>query len=85
MKKKEILKYYKNKIKQFKKYNKAYFEDDNPLISDSKYDALKTELINLEKNYKFIKNPTLASSSVGYKPSKKFWLLFCRCKIKHSK
>ena len=72
MKKKEILKDYTNKIKQFKRYNKAYFEDDNPIISDSKYDALKTELINLEKNYKFIKNPTLASSSVGYKPSKKF-------------
>ena len=72
MKKKEILKDYTNKIKQFKKYNKAYFEDDNPIISDSKYDALKTELINLEKNYKFIKNPILASSSVGYKPSKKF-------------
>ena len=29
MKKKQILKDYTNKIKQFKKYNKAYFEDDN--------------------------------------------------------
>ena len=72
MKKKEILKDYTNKLKQFKKYNKAYFEDDNPIISDAKYDALKNELISLEKNYKFIKNPILASSSVGYKPSKKF-------------
>ena len=72
MKKKEILKDYTNKIKQFKKYNRAYFEDDNPIISDAKYDELKIELINLEKNYKFIKNPILASSSVGYKPSKKF-------------
>ena len=72
MKKKGILKDYTNKLKQFKKYNKAYFEDDNPIISDAKYDELKIELINLEKNYKFIKNPILASSSVGYKPSKKF-------------
>ena len=51
-KKREILKDYTNKLKQFKKYNKAYFEDDNPIISDAKYDALKSELINLEKNYK---------------------------------
>ena len=72
MKKKEILKDYTNKLKQFKKYNKAYFEDDDPIISDAKYDKLKNELINLEKNYKFIKNPTQASFSVGYKPSKKF-------------
>ena len=72
MKKKEILKDYTNKLKQFKKYNKAYFEDDDPIISDAKYDKLKNELINLEKNYKFIKNPTPASFSVGYKPSKKF-------------
>ena len=72
MKKKGILKDYTNKLKQFKKYNKAYFEDDDPIISDAKYDKLKNELIDLEKNYKFIKNPILASSSVGYKPSKKF-------------
>jgi len=72
MKKKEILKDYNNKLKQFKKYNKAYFEDDDPIISDAKYDKLKNELINLEKNYKFIKNPVPASFSVGYKPSKKF-------------
>ena len=72
MRKKEILKDYNNKLKQFKKYNRAYFEDDNPIVSDAKYDKLKNKLINLEKNYKFIKNPILASSSVGYKPSKKF-------------
>ncbi len=71
MKKKEILKDYTNKLKQFKKYNKAYFEDDDPIISDAKYDKLKNELIDLEKNYKFIKNPTPASFSIGYKPSKK--------------
>ncbi len=72
MNKKEILKDYQNKLKQFKKYNRAYFEDDNPIISDAKYDKLKNELINLEQNYKFIKNPVPTSLSVGYKPSKKF-------------
>ena len=36
-KKREILKDYTNKLKQFKKYNKAYFEDDDPIISDAKY------------------------------------------------
>ena len=38
MQKKEIEKIYIKKINELKKHNKAYFEDDNPLISDKKYD-----------------------------------------------
>ncbi len=55
MNKDEILKDYKNKLKQLEKHNKAYFDNDNPLISDEKYDRLKSELLDLEKNYEFLK------------------------------
>ena len=72
MNKDEILKDYKNKLKQLKKHNKAYFDNDNPLISDEKYDRLKSELLDLEKNYEFLKNFDSPLLHVGHKPSKKF-------------
>ena len=34
MEKKEIEKVYFKKINQLKKFDKAYFNDDNPIISD---------------------------------------------------
>ena len=49
MKKKEIAKDYIKKINQVKKYNKAYFENDNSLISDADYDILKKKILELEK------------------------------------
>ena len=41
MKKSEILKIYKDKIKELKKHNFLYFNKDNPKISDAEYDKLK--------------------------------------------
>ena len=41
MAQKEIEKEYIEKINQLKKYDKAYFEQDNPIISDANYDKLK--------------------------------------------
>jgi DNA ligase (NAD+) len=79
MDKKEIEKSYIEKINQLKKYNKAYFEKDNPLISDLDYDNLKKIVLNLEKKYVFLQNKYSPSSNIGYKPSNKFK------KIKHSK
>ena len=45
----EIIKIYTEKIKQLEKHNELYFNEDNPSISDSKYDNLKKEITNLEK------------------------------------
>ena len=77
--KNQISKIYQEKIKKFNKFNKAYFEKDNPLISDYEFDKLKKELINLEKPYPFLKSSKGVESLVGFKPSGKFE------KIKHSK
>ena len=54
MKRKEIKKNYIKKIDELKKYNKAYFEYDKPLVSDKDYDYLKKEVLEIEG---FIDNP----------------------------
>ncbi len=72
MQKKEIEKFYIKKIIDLKKYDKAYFENDNPIISDQDYDKLKREILDLEKKYKYLKNENSPSIKVGYKPSDKF-------------
>ena len=41
---------YKKKIKLLEKYNKFYYQNQNPLVSDKKYDELKNEILLLEKN-----------------------------------
>jgi len=79
MKKKEIEKFYANKIHELKKHDKAYYLNDNPTVSDSEYDKIKNEILNLEKKYKFLKNKNSPGSKIGYKSSNKFK------KIKHLK
>jgi DNA ligase (NAD+) len=79
MKKKDIENNYINKIKKLKKYNKAYFDQDSPIVSDANYDNLKKEIINLEKHYGYLKNKNSISQLVGHTPSNKFK------KIKHLK
>ena len=54
--KSEIIKNYKEKIKQLKKHNKLYFNDDNPKITDSEYDILKREIFTLEEKNTFLKD-----------------------------
>ena len=72
MQKKEIEKTYIKKINELKKHNKAYFDDDNPIISDKKYDDIKEEILNLEKKYIYLRNENSPSKKIGYKPSDKF-------------
>jgi len=79
MPRKEIEKKYIEKINQLKKYDKAYFQEDNPIVSDANYDNLKEKILNLGKKYKFLKNIDSPSNKVGYKTSNKFK------KIKHLK
>ncbi len=51
----EIIDIYKKKISLLKKLNKLYFGEDNPEISDSQYDNLKKEIVDLEKKNNFLK------------------------------
>ena len=72
MDKKLVLKKYFEKLKKIKKLNEAYYEKSKPLVSDSKFDTIKKDLINFEKNYSFLKNKNSPTITVGYKPSKIF-------------
>ena len=67
-----IKKKYLEKIKLLKKYNKYYYEKNNPKISDQKYDELKLEILSLEKENKGLSHEESPSKTVGYKPSKNF-------------
>jgi len=72
MQRKELEKVYLKKIKELKKYDKAYFEKDSPIISDKDYDKIKLEILELEKKYKYLINKNSPSQKIGYKPSGKF-------------
>ena len=56
MDKKEIEKIYIEKIDRLKKFDKAYFDEDKPIISDKDYDHIKQEVIDLEVKYSYLKN-----------------------------
>ena len=72
MKKKLIENEYKKKIKLINRFNKKYYNENLSEISDSEYDALKKDIISLEKKYKYLKSKDSPSITVGYKPSKNF-------------
>ena len=74
---KKIITLHQTYIQELKKHNYYYFNKDDPKISDSDYDKLKNKIINLEKNYSYLKRFRSAESFVGSKPSNKFR------KIKH--
>ena len=75
----KIKKIYKEKVKRLLQLNSAYFEKDNPIVSDLKFDTLKKELVEFAKKYPFLKKVENLDNLVGSKPSLKFE------KIKHSK
>ncbi len=68
----QIKKEYKLKLKALKKHNKLYYDTNKPIITDSQYDKLKLEIINLEKNFTYLKNENSTNIPVGYKASKSF-------------
>ena len=76
---KEIIVKNFKKIKILKKHNDLYFNYDKPRISDSEYDKLKNEILELEKKHPYLKDLESASSIVGASPTNKFE------KIKHLK
>ena len=73
----EIELIYKKKLESIKKHNELYFTNDSPEISDSEYDKIKFEALELEKKFPFLKEIESVSQIVGAKPSNKF------NKIKH--
>tara|TARA_B110000444_G_scaffold255576_1_gene290218 strand:+ start:2164 stop:4194 length:2031 start_codon:yes stop_codon:yes gene_type:complete len=72
MKKDLIQKEYKKKIKFITYYNQRYFNENISEITDSEYDDLKKDIIDLEKQYKFLKSKDSPTTTTGYKPSKNF-------------
>ena len=72
MKDDKIKSNYLKKIKEINKYNENYYDKNNPLISDDKYDLLKKEILELEKKYDFLNHKLSPSKIVGFKPSKNF-------------
>ena len=72
MNEKLLKKKYLKKILDLQKFNKAYFDNNDPLVSDLDYDKLKKDILELEKKYNFLKNPNSPSLIVGFKPSKNF-------------
>jgi len=48
-----LLKKYKKKLDLLDKYNKFYYQNQEPLVSDRDYDNLKFEILELEKKYNF--------------------------------
>ena len=66
-----LSKEYKKKLAILEKYNKHYYQNQKPLVSDKIYDELKNEILAIETKYGFsnLKSPSV---KVGYKPSKKF-------------
>ncbi len=79
MKKQEIQKKYNKQNKLLIKYNHHYFNLDSPLITDSEYDKIKTQIIKMEIDYPFLKIKNSIQDQVGAPLTKKFK------KIKHSK
>ena len=72
MNKDVIINKYQLKIKLLQKYNKHYYNKDNPVVLDKEYDELKKDILVLEKKYDFLESKKSPSEIVGYKPSKNF-------------
>ena len=72
MNKNLIKKNYKKKVELFNRYNEKYFDENISEISDSDFDKLKREILDLEQKYTFLKSKKSPLNSVGFKPSKNF-------------
>ena len=70
---------YKKKINEIKNLNDFYYNKDNPKVTDSEYDKLKKEVLELENKFDYLKKFETISEIVGARPSNKFK------KIKHLK
>ena len=60
------------KIDLFNKYNKYYYDLNEPLVKDYIFDKLKLEILDLEKKYDYLNHKDSPKYSVGFRPSKLF-------------
>ena len=67
-KKDDLIKKFKSKVKNLKKHNKLYYDEDSPEITDDRYDELKKDIIELETKYKFLKNLELTKKLFTFQP-----------------
>ncbi|MDC0438920.1 NAD-dependent DNA ligase LigA [Candidatus Pelagibacter sp.] len=72
MYKKKIESEYKKKIKLLNQYNKSYYNESKPLVTDKEYDDFKKDILILENKYLFLNSKSSPSITVGFKPSKNF-------------
>ena len=72
MNKKNLKNKYSKKLEILHKYNKYYYDKNNPIVDDKKYDELKNEILLLENRFEFLKSKSSPSVVVGHKPSKHF-------------
>ena len=63
---------YLKKIDLFNKYNKYYYDLNEPLVKDYIFDKLKLEILDLEKKYDYLNHKDSPKYSVGFRPSKLF-------------
>ena len=70
--KKDILKRYKDKLKNFIKHSDSYYNKDNPQISDGVFDKIKSDLYNLEQQYPFLKKTKSIKNIIGAPLTNKF-------------
>ena len=67
-----IKKNYLKKTKLLNKYNKFYYDKNNPAVNDQEYDQLKKDVLEIEKKYPSLTSKESPSFMVGFKPSKIF-------------
>ena len=67
-----IKKDYKKKIDLYNYYSQKYYNESHSEISDSEFDILKKDIIELEKKYDFLKSKKSPQIKVGHTPSKNF-------------
>ena len=63
MNKKAIEVEYNKKIKLYNEYNKYYYNNSSPKVSDKEFDELKHDILSLEKKYKIIKENKIKRKS----------------------
>ncbi len=63
---------YLKKIEDYKKHSKLYYEKSRPIISDSQFDILKNDIIELENKFNFLNSKYSPNKIVGSRPSKLF-------------
>ena len=72
MKFREIRKKYNTQKKLLLKYNHHYFNLDSPLVTDSKYDKIKNEIIKLENEFPQLRKKESVFNQIGAPLTKKF-------------